>query len=258
MGNLSLRVMSNSLLCVESLSKYFPGLKEPKKILEDVSFTLSSWDSLAIMGPSGCGKTTLLLIVAGLLPASGGFIKIDGEPINGPTRKIGLVLQEYGLFPWKTVGANILLGANLQKLKIPEKRLSEFKNVLGIEGLDHLYPHQLSGGQRQRVALARALILRPALLLLDEPFAAIDAITRERLQDRLLAVFGQRQFSFIIVTHNIEEAIFLGKRILILNNNASGVCTIVENPGVGDPHYRTKPAFFELSTKLRNLLEELD
>jgi NitT/TauT family transport system ATP-binding protein len=250
--------MSNNLLCVESLSKSFPDLNEPKMVLDDVSFTLSSWDSLAIMGPSGCGKTTLLLMIAGLLPSSGGFIKIDGEPINGPTRKIGLVLQEYGLFPWKTVGANILLGANLQKLKIPEKRLSEFKSVLGIEGLDHLYPHQLSGGQRQRVALARALILRPALLLLDEPFAAIDAITRERLQDRLLAVFGQRQFSFIIVTHNIEEAIFLGKRILILDNSASGVSTIMENSGVGDPHYRTKSAFFELSTKLRNILEELD
>ena len=258
MGNLSPRVMSNNLLCVESLSKYFSGLNEPKKVLEDVNFTISSWDSLAIMGPSGCGKTTLLLIIAGLLPSSGGLIKIYGEPINGPTRKIGLVLQEYGLFPWKTVGANILLGANLQKLKIPEKRLSEFKSVLGIEGLDHLCPQQLSGGQRQRVALARALILRPALLLLDEPFAAIDAITRERLQDRLLAVFGQRQFSFIIVTHNIEEAIFLGKRILVLDNRASGVKTVLENPGVGDSQYRTKPSFFELSTRLRGILEELD
>lgn len=250
--------MSSNLLSVESLGKSFPGLNEPKRVLEDVSFTLSSWDSLAIMGPSGCGKTTLLLIIAGLLPSSGGFIKIDGESINGPTRKIGLVLQEYGLFPWKTVGANILLGARLQKLVIPDKKIGELKNVLGIEGLDHLYPHQLSGGQRQRVALARALILRPSLLLLDEPFAAIDAITRERLQDRLLTVFGQRQFSFIIVTHNIEEAIFLGKRILILDNRASGISTIVDNPGVGDPHYRTKPAFFALSTKLRNILEELE
>jgi len=250
--------MSSNLLSVESLSKSFPGLNGPKRVLEDVSFTLSSWDSLAIMGPSGCGKTTLLLIIAGLLPSSGGFIKIDGESINGPTRKIGLVLQEYGLFPWKTVGANILLGARLQKMVIPDKKIGELKNVLGIEGLDHLYPHQLSGGQRQRVALARALILRPSLLLLDEPFAAIDAITRERLQDRLLTVFGQRQFSFIIVTHNIEEAIFLGKRILILDNRASGISTIVDNPGVGDPHYRTKPAFFALSTKLRNILEELE
>jgi NitT/TauT family transport system ATP-binding protein len=249
---------SSNLLSVESLSKSFPGLNGPKRVLEDVGFTLSSWDSLAIMGPSGCGKTTLLLIIAGLLPSSGGFIKIDGESINGPTRKIGLVLQEYGLFPWKTVGANILLGARLQKMVIPDKKIGELKNVLGIEGLDHLYPHQLSGGQRQRVALARALILRPSLLLLDEPFAAIDAITRERLQDRLLTVFGQRQFSFIIVTHNIEEAIFLGKRILILDNRASGISTIVDNPGVGDPHYRTKPAFFALSTKLRNILEELE
>lgn len=252
--------MSNShtLLSVESLFKSFPGLNEPKKVLTDVSFSLSSWDSLAIMGPSGCGKTTLLLIIAGLLSASGGFIKIDGEPVNGPTKKIGLVLQEYGLFPWKTVGANILLGARLQKMAVPEKRVSELKNVLGIEGLDHLYPHQLSGGQRQRVALARALLLRPSLLLLDEPFAAIDAITRERLQDRLLTVFGQRQFSFIIVTHNIEEAIFLGKRILILDNRASGISTIVDNPEVGDSHYRTKPSFFELSTRLRNILEALD
>jgi NitT/TauT family transport system ATP-binding protein len=250
--------MPNSLLSVESISKSFPGLNVPKKVLEDVSFTLSSWDSLAIMGPSGCGKTTLLLIIAGLLPSSGGSIKIDGELINSPTRKIGLVLQEYGLFPWKTVGANILLGALLRKMEIPDKRVTELKNALGIEGLDHLYPHQLSGGQRQRVALARALLLRPSLLLLDEPFAAIDAITRERLQDRLLDVFGQRQFSFIIVTHNIEEAIFLGKRILILDNSASGINTIVDNPDVGDPHYRTRPSFFDLSTKLRNTLEGLD
>jgi NitT/TauT family transport system ATP-binding protein len=250
--------MSNNLLSVESLNKSFPGPNEPKKVLEDISFTLSPWDSLAIMGPSGCGKTTLLLIIAGLLPSSGGSVKIEGESINGPTRKIGLVLQEYGLFPWKTVGANILLGAHLQKMEITAKKLSELKSVLGIEDLDHLYPHQLSGGQRQRVALARALILRPSLLLLDEPFAAIDAITRERLQDRLLTVFGQRQFSFIIVTHNIEEAIFLGRRILILDNHASDINTIVDNPEVGDPNYRTKPAFFSLSTKLRGILEKLD
>lgn len=250
--------MSDNLLSIESVCKSFPGLNEPKKVLENVSFTLSSWDSLAVMGPSGCGKTTLLLIIAGLLPFSGGLVRIEEESISGPTRKIGLVLQEYGLFPWKTVGANILLGARFRKMEIPEKRISELKSVLGIEGLDHLYPHQLSGGQRQRVALARALILRPSLLLLDEPFAAIDAITRERLQDRLLDVFRQRQFSFIIVTHNIEEAIFLGKRILILDNRASGAGTIVNNPDVGDPHYRTRPAFFELSTKLRTILEELE
>lgn len=249
--------MSDSLLRVESLCKSFPGLNEPKRVLENISFTLSSWDSLAIMGPSGCGKTTLLLIIAGLLSSSGGIVKIDGETVSRPSLKIALVLQEYGLFPWKTAGANILLGARLQNIQVSDKRLSELKSVLGIEGLDHLYPHQLSGGQRQRVALARALILRPSLLLLDEPFAAIDAITRERLQDRLLAVFGQRQFSFIIVTHNIEEAIFLGKKILVLDNHA-GVHTVVDNPDVGDPRFRTRSAFFELSTKLRGILEELE
>lgn len=250
--------MSNSLLSVEALSKSFPDWREPKRVLENITFALSSWDSLAVMGPSGCGKTTLLLIIAGLIPSSGGCVKIDGHIVTGPTRQIGLVLQEYGLFPWKTVGANILLGAKLQNMRVPEKRLAELKSALGIDGLEHLYPHQLSGGQRQRVALARALLLRPSLLLLDEPFAAIDAITRERLQDRLMAVFGQRQFSFIIVTHNIEEAVFLGKRIIVLDNSGSGINAVVENPGAGDAHYRTKPAFFELSTQLRNILEGLE
>jgi NitT/TauT family transport system ATP-binding protein len=250
--------MSDNFFTVQGLSKSFPGIVEPKIVLRNISFDLSPWDSLAIMGPSGCGKTTLLLVMAGLLSANGGSVRIEGEPVNRPTTKIGLVLQEYGLFPWKTAGANIVLGARLQRIGVPEQRLADLKSVLGIEGLEHLYPHQLSGGQRQRVALARALLLRPSLLLLDEPFAAIDAITRERLQNRLLALFGQRQFSFIIVTHNIEEAIFLGRKILVLDSRTAGVKTIIDNPEVGDPQYRTKPGFFERSTSLRTVLEDME
>jgi NitT/TauT family transport system ATP-binding protein len=130
------------------------------------------------------------------------------------------------------------------------------KKKLDIEGLDHLYPAQLSGGQRQRVALARALLLNPMPLLLDEPFAAIDTVTRERLQNQLLDAFQQRHFSYIIVTHNIEEAVFLGRRIIVLDNGIPSIKTIIENPGMGDSDYRNQPAFFNLTKELRKILEE--
>lgn len=246
----------HNFLRVEGLGKTFLSEKESKTVLNEVSFELPFRDSLAIVGPSGCGKTTLILAVAGLLEVSTGSISFQDTSISGPNRDIALVLQEYGLFPWKTVAANIMLGAKLQKIEVSDKRLEAMKKELDIEGLDHLYPTQLSGGQRQRVALARALLTNPFLLLLDEPFAAIDTVTRERLQNQLLQAFKQRQFSFIIVTHNIEEAVFLGKRIIVLSNNTSSIKTIIDNPHMGDIGYRDKTAFFELTTALRKILEE--
>jgi len=249
---------SPELLRVEELTKIFKNGAESKTVLERVSFSLGQKDSLAVVGPSGCGKTTLLLIVAGLIPPTCGSASLDGETVTGPTRKVALVLQHYGLFPWKTVGANILLGAQLQNIQVPREELAGLKRELGIEELDHLYPDQVSGGQRQRVALARALLLRPSLLLLDEPFAAIDALTRERLQDHLITIFRQRGFSFIIVTHNIEEAIFLGRKIIVLNDVKPGVRTLLENPAAGTPGYRNRPEFFQRSLQLRNILEDIE
>ncbi len=245
---------STELLRVEGLRKTFYGGPDPKTVLSDVSFSLSSHDSLAVVGPSGCGKTTLLLMVAGLLPPSEGSISLDGVPVKGPPRNVGLVLQHYGLFPWKTVEANVSLGARLQNIALSDGELSDIKSELGIEDLDHLYPVQLSGGQRQRVALARAILLRPSLLLLDEPFAAIDTITRERLQNRLLEIFAQRRFSFIIVTHSFEEAVFLGRHVLVLDNGAV-VRAFLDNPQAGDVDYRSSPRFFELTLELRRILE---
>jgi NitT/TauT family transport system ATP-binding protein len=246
---------SRSLVSVQGLTKAFCSGSASKTVLQGISFELFMSDSLAIVGPSGCGKTTLLLMIAGLLPPTSGSIRIDGDPMTGPTRKTALVLQHYGLFPWKTVGANILLGAQLQKIRITEEELADTKKVLGIEGLDRLYPEQLSGGQRQRVALARAILLRPSLLLLDEPFAAIDTITRERLQNGLLEVFKQRKFSFIIVTHNIEEAVFLGRRIMVLDNRPSMRC-LLDNPDMGSANYRNASIFFERNLSLRAILED--
>ncbi len=249
-------VTSHERLRVRGIEKTFYSGSDPKTVLKGISFNLSDNDSLAVVGPSGCGKTTLLLMIAGLLPPSQGTVWLDGDEISRPTRKIALVLQHYGLLPWKTAGANIALGARLQRISITDGEVNEVKRSLGIEGLDHLYPAQLSGGQRQRVALARAILLRPSLLLLDEPFAAIDTITRERLQTGLLEIFGERRFSFIIVTHSFDEAIFMGRKILVLDNRA-GIRTILENPEAGAVAYRDKPGFFERSLELRHVLEDL-
>ena len=245
---------SPDLLAVRNLRKTFYGGPDPKTVLNDLNFSLSAHDSLAVVGPSGCGKTTLLLMIAGLLPPSEGTITLDGSVVRGPSRNVALVLQHYGLFPWKTIGANISIGAHLQKIRITEDELTDTKKELGIEGLDHLYPVQLSGGQRQRVALARAILMRPSLLLLDEPFAAIDTITRERLQSRLLAVFAQRRFSFVVVTHSFDEAVFLGRKILVLDNGAT-VRAIFGNPGAGDVDYRSSQQFFEQTLSLRRMME---
>ncbi len=247
---------SPELLAVRGLGKSFPNGGEARTVLEEVSFQLSSYDSLAVVGPSGCGKTTLLLMLCGLLPPTKGSVWLDGEPLSCPSRKVALVLQEYGLFPWKTVSSNITLGAEVQKIRVPPDQLDGLKRELGIESLDQLYPHQLSGGQRQRVALARALLLRPRLLLLDEPFAALDTITRERLQGHILALFHHRQFSFIVVTHNIEEGVFLGRRILLLDGQERRIKTIVDNPGAGNPDYRNSPEFFQRVKGLREILED--
>lgn len=245
-----------NFLSVKELGKTFTTETQSKTVLDGVSFELPFRDSLAIVGPSGCGKTTLLLAIAGLLKPSYGSVLFRDKEITGPNRKIALVLQEYGLFPWKTVKDNILLGARIQHIDVSMKKLDAIKNELDIKGLDQRYPSQLSGGQRQRVALARALLLNPLLLLLDEPFAAIDTVTRERLQNQLLAAFVQRQFSFIIVTHNIEEAVFLGRKIVILNNGIPNINRTIDNPGMGDKDYRKNPAFFKLTLELRKTLEE--
>jgi NitT/TauT family transport system ATP-binding protein len=245
---------STELLRVNRLRKTFYGGPDPKTVLRDVSFALSAHDSLAVVGPSGCGKTTLLLMIAGLLPPSEGDISLEGSVLKSPSKNVALVLQHYGLFPWKTVAANISLGADLRKIQISDDVLAEIKRELGIEDLDHLYPVQLSGGERQRVALARAIVLRPSLLLLDEPFAAIDTITRERLQNRLIEIFMQRRFSFIVVTHSFEEAVFLGRKILVLDNGAMVRATL-DNPQAGDLEYRSSPQFFQRNLELRQMLE---
>ncbi len=247
---------SHNLLEVQSVSHTYVEDDTGEPVLEDVTFDLPQRDSLAVIGPSGCGKTTLILMIAGLIRPGRGDLLLKGQSIAAPRRETALVLQDYGLFPWKTVRKNIALGAKIQKTPADQSTIMELEAELGISGLGHLYPQQLSGGQRQRVALARALMLRPELLLLDEPFAALDALTRERLQQALLDLFRRRNLSYIIVTHNIEEAVMLGRRVLVFGGRPARVKAIMDNPTFGCEDPRNREDFFAASVSLRKMLED--
>lgn len=242
------------LLKVTNLSKSYLQNNKKVGVLDNINLNLKHKNSLAIVGPSGCGKTTLLLILAGLLKPDSGKLLLDGKTHIETTNKIALVLQTFGLLPWKTVSDNIILGIQLQKYKIDTAAVAEIKRTLGIEHLDKLYPEQLSGGQKQRVALARVFLLQPKLLLMDEPFSALDAITRERLQHYLMDEYHKRKFGFIVVTHSIEEAVALGQQIMILNPAAKNVDQIIENQEVFNPGFRSSKSFFDKCYKVHKAL----
>jgi len=245
----------SEFLRADGIKKTFIQGKIAKTVLSDISFSLDRNDTAAVVGPSGCGKTTLLIMIAGLIPPDAGTVSLGGLLQRGPTRDIAYVPQHYGLFPWKTVRDNVLLGARFQHIDIEKDRIRTLQSELGIAGMDNLYPRQLSGGQKQRVALARALLLTPSLLLLDEPFAAIDALTRERLQHQLLTVQHQEGFSYIIVTHNIEEAVMLGRRILVMDGNGRGFAAEFKNAGAGTRRYRDSDVFIRQCAVVRQALE---
>ncbi len=223
-------------------------------VLEDVSFHLNLGDTISIVGPSGCGKSTLLLIIAGLEAASSGHITFQGSISEKPHREIALVLQDYGLFPWKTVKRNIHLGLKIRKEPINDHEVLALLTELGIQEKINSYPQQLSGGQKQRVALARALILNPRLLLLDEPFAALDTITREKLQDLVITEWCKRKFAMIIVTHNIEEAVRLGRHILILGKAPGKTIALFKNPLALSRDANAPELFYQTCDQVRSFL----
>jgi len=229
----------------------------PVPAVEGIEFSLNDGETAALVGPSGCGKSTLLLMLAGLEQPSSGTVKFKGQPLTRPHREIALVLQDYGLFPWKTVHENVILGLKIRKDPIDKGAVEELLSELDIRNKTNVYPQQLSGGQKQRVALARAQILRPSLLLLDEPFAALDTLTRERLQDLVAASWRRRRFGLFVVTHNIQEAVRLGSRILIMGAGPGALVSEIENPSACGKDYRGSEEFYEISLSVRNILESI-
>jgi NitT/TauT family transport system ATP-binding protein len=220
---------------VRGLAKRFG----PLEVFRGIDLDVGEREIVSLVGPSGCGKTTLLRCIDGLIPASGGSIEVDGEPVTGPPPGIAMVFQHFGLFPWKTVFANVAYGLRLagrSKREIAE-RVPQFIKLVGLAGFEAAYPYQLSGGMQQRCGLARALAIEPRVLLMDEPFAAVDAQTREILQFELLRIWDLRPTSMLFVTHSIEEAVLMGHRVVVLKGRPSGVHEVI---AVDLPHPRSR------------------
>lgn len=208
------------LLVVENLGKAFADGPRPVRALQGVTFAVVKGEFVCLLGPSGSGKSTLLRIIGGLASADTGAVYLAGEPVTAPHPSIGFVFQRTNLMPWRTVLDNVLLPVEVQAGRVDEAARHQARHMLrlvGLEGFERLYPRQLSGGMAQRVVLARALLHRPRLLLMDEPFGALDALTRERLNVELLRLYEQRRQTVLMVTHSIPEAVFLADRVLIMS-----------------------------------------
>jgi NitT/TauT family transport system ATP-binding protein len=186
--------------------------------LQDISFEVQPYESLCILGPSGCGKTTLLRLLDCLIPRDGGEILLEGEPVTAPRPDVAMVFQHFGLFPWKNLEENIAYGLALRgrAKQDVETIIKHYIRLVGLQGFEKSYPYQLSGGMQQRAGLARALAVNPSLLLMDEPFGSLDAQTRETLQEELSRILEQERKTMLFVTHSIDEAIYLGDRILLM------------------------------------------
>ena len=208
---------------------------------EDLTLDLYENEIACIVGPSGCGKTTLLRCIDGLVEPSAGQIRIDAVPVTKPPRGVAVVFQQFGLFPWKTVYENVAYGLRLAGTSKDEIRESVPRHIelVGLAGFENAYPYQLSGGMQQRTGLARALATEPNVLLMDEPFASIDAQTREILQFELLRIWESRPTSMVFVTHSIDEAVLMGDRVVVLRGRPSSINEVIET---GLPRPRTREA----------------
>jgi NitT/TauT family transport system ATP-binding protein len=230
----TLRVVAEAGVKMQAdhLYKHFdnPVTGQSIQVLEDVSLAVKRGEFLTIVGPSGCGKTTLLRIFAGLIPLSEGDVLHDGKPVNGPSPSVGFVFQSDNLMPWRTVWDNIGLGPELrgESKRTYGPRIEQLLELVGLSGFERYYPHQLSGGMRQRINLARALAIQPDVLLMDEPFAALDAQTREIMQDELLHIWRGTGNTVIFITHQIDEALFLADRLVILAARPGRVQEVLE------------------------------
>jgi len=246
-------------LSVKNVSRTFTKEEDESgtEALHDVSFNVEDGEFICILGPSGCGKTTLLRITAGLETQTSGEITLNGIPITGPDPKRGMVFQQYSLFPWRTVMDNITFGLEMQGIKKVEarKHVEKYIELVGLEQFKNSYPHELSGGMQQRAAIARALSNEPEVLLMDEPFGALDAQTRNILQDELLKIWEQKHVTFLFVTHSVDEAVFLSDRIVVMTSRPGRVKEIVK-VDLPRPRCRTGPEANLLRDHVLKLLEE--
>ncbi|MFQ6059033.1 MAG: ABC transporter ATP-binding protein [Anaerolineae bacterium] len=246
------------VLVAEGVGKVYNGAQGELLALEDISFAVSRGEFLTIVGPSGCGKSTLLRILGGLLVPSTGRVLMNGQPLTTPRREIGFVFQHSNLMPWRTALRNVTLPLEVQGVPRDEatRRALDMILLVGLQGFEDAYPHELSGGMQQRIAIARALVHHPAVLLLDEPFGALDALSREHMNLELLRIWGTQRQTAIMVTHSIQDAIFLADRVLVMSPRPGRIAAVVD---VHLPRPRElamvyNPAFGALSQRVRQAI----
>jgi NitT/TauT family transport system ATP-binding protein len=258
---------TDGMVVYEDVSKFFPvrirpGQKDCPELmvaLDRVNATVRKGELITLLGPSGCGKTTLLRLTAGLLGADEGRITIAGAPVTGPRKDACMVFQNFGLLPWRTVIGNVEFPLEIDGVGVTERRelARHFIDLVGLGAFAEHFPHELSGGMQQRVGIARALMRNPILIFMDEPFGALDAQTREQLQEDFLEIWSRTGATVIFVTHSIDEALFLSDRIFVFNTAPGRIRTIVASPVAGERlngDVRANPGFGKYRAELRDML----
>ena len=244
----------------QNVSVRFPTPRGEMRVVDDVSYQIHDREFVSVIGPSGCGKTTMMNIVAGFMLPTAGRVTLDGEPISGPGPDRGVIFQEYGVFPWLSVKENIAFGLNLkanrQHAAEREEICQRYMSLMGLSDFADAWPRMLSGGMRQRLALARAYAVKPQFLLMDEPFGALDAQTRTAMQDLLLEVLAAEGKTVMLITHSVEEAVYLSNRIIVMTARPTRIREIIEVPF---PYPRTENLhesreFGELRAHVRELV----
>jgi NitT/TauT family transport system ATP-binding protein len=238
---------------------YRPPTGREVLALERVSLEVHQHEFLALLGPSGCGKSTLLYLIGGFLPIETGKIVVDGKRVTGPGPDRGIVFQNFALFPWKTVRKNVLYGLERQRLPRQERELraQTFIDLVGLAGFEDSYPSHLSGGMKQRVAIARTLAFDPRMLLMDEPFGALDAQTRSLMQSELLAIWQKTRKTVIFVTHDVHEAVYLADRVAVMTARPGRIKTIVDTQfDKADPQVHRTKAFVDKVDEIWSLVRD--
>ncbi|GAB2808948.1 ABC transporter ATP-binding protein [Actinoallomurus bryophytorum] len=244
---------------IDDVDVRFRTRRKDVTALRQVSFDVAEGEFVAIVGPSGCGKSTLLKLVAGLLRPSSGSVRLRGEAVTGPRHDIGYVFQRAALLEWRSARRNILLQAEMRHLPAARarERTAELMAMTGLTGFEDAYPHELSGGMRQRVSLCRALLHEPPVLLMDEPFGALDALTREQLNVELNRIWRETRTTVLLVTHSVAEAAYLADRVVVMTERPGTVAEVVEVGPSEDPDYATtvaRPEFARATRRIRGLL----
>lgn len=247
------------MLEINDLSVSYKSKKDIVKVLGPVSMSIEAGDIIAIIGPSGCGKSTFLHVLSGIIKEYSGQATLNGAKLDPKIHDIGFIPQNFGLLPWRNVEKNCLLSLRIKNKPIDselKERINYIMDRLNIGGLKDRYPKELSGGQKQRAAIARAFIMNPDLLLMDEPFSALDALTREEAQELFIDVWNQYRPTTVFVTHSIEEAIYMGKKIVIMSHCPGIIVETIDNPLFNTEDLRQNEEYLKLSSHIRTIIKK--